>query len=93
MSLLKKSGICIKLANQIQTTFEFTPNAQIWPRAQNSELGGEAGKIYLITADLGNNSGTGLDFISECGSHKSDRIYDGNFHRWICVLAKVLQCL
>ncbi|KAH9480701.1 Polyporopepsin [Psilocybe cubensis] len=46
------------------TTFEFTPNAQIWPRSQNSQLGGEEGKIYLITSDLGNNSGTGLDFIN-----------------------------
>ncbi|KIM40927.1 hypothetical protein M413DRAFT_411839 [Hebeloma cylindrosporum] len=45
-------------------TFEFTANAQIWPRALNSTLGGEPGKIYLITADLGNNSGTGLDFIN-----------------------------
>ncbi|KDR83017.1 hypothetical protein GALMADRAFT_863793 [Galerina marginata CBS 339.88] len=46
------------------TTFEFTANAQIWPRSQNAVLGGEEGKIYLITADLGNNSGTGLDFIN-----------------------------
>ena len=47
-----------------QTTFEFTANAQIWPRALNSTLGGEDGKIYLILSDLGNNSGSGLDFIS-----------------------------
>ncbi|KAF8869591.1 acid protease [Gymnopilus junonius] len=46
------------------TTFEFTPNAQIWPRSQNAALGGEEGKIYLITADLGSNSGSGLDFIN-----------------------------
>ncbi|KAF8953251.1 family A1 protease, partial [Flammula alnicola] len=46
------------------TTFEFTANAQIWPRALNSTLGGEAGKIYLIVSDLGSNSGQGLDFIN-----------------------------
>ncbi|KAH9936082.1 acid protease [Fomitopsis serialis] len=46
------------------TTFEFTANAQIWPRSLNSTLGGEAGKIYLITSDLGSNSGQGLDFIN-----------------------------
>ncbi|KJA23239.1 hypothetical protein HYPSUDRAFT_138000 [Hypholoma sublateritium FD-334 SS-4] len=49
------------------TTFEFTANAQIWPRALNSTLGGEAGKIYLIVSDLGNNSGSGLDFINGFG--------------------------
>ena len=45
-------------------TFEFTANAQIWPRSQNSVLGGEEGKIYLIVADMGSQSGQGLDFIS-----------------------------
>ncbi|KAI0354862.1 acid protease [Trametes cingulata] len=46
------------------TTFEFTPNAQIWPRALNSTIGGEEGKIYLVAADLGSPSGQGLDFIN-----------------------------
>ncbi|KAF9013171.1 acid protease [Cyathus striatus] len=46
------------------TSFELTANAQIWPRSLNSTLGGEEGKIYLITADLGSNSGSGLDFIN-----------------------------
>ncbi|KAM5546168.1 hypothetical protein V8D89_000294 [Ganoderma adspersum] len=45
------------------TTYEFTPNAQIWPRALNTAIGGDADSIYLITADLGSNSGEGLDFI------------------------------
>ncbi|KAJ6507706.1 acid protease [Mycena vitilis] len=48
-------------------TLELTADAQIWPRALNSTLGGEDGKIYLITADLGNNSGSGLDFIDGFG--------------------------
>ncbi|KIY46744.1 acid protease [Fistulina hepatica ATCC 64428] len=46
------------------TTFEFTANAQIWPRSLNSQLGGESDKIYLITADIGTTSGQGLDFIN-----------------------------
>ncbi|KIY46755.1 acid protease [Fistulina hepatica ATCC 64428] len=46
------------------TTFEFTANAQIWPRALNSTLGGDDDTIYLITADLGSDSGQGLDFIN-----------------------------
>jgi hypothetical protein len=46
------------------TTFEFTPNAQIWPRSQNAQLGGQEGKIYIIVSDLGTQSGQGLDFIN-----------------------------
>ncbi|KAI8994194.1 acid protease [Trametes punicea] len=46
------------------TNFEFTPNAQIWPRSLNSVIGGEEGKIYLVTTDLGSPSGQGLDFIN-----------------------------
>ncbi|KAL7280027.1 hypothetical protein ACG7TL_006441 [Trametes sanguinea] len=46
------------------TTFEFTANAQIWPRSLNSVIGGEEGKIYLVAADLGSESGQGLDFIN-----------------------------
>ncbi|KAJ7741273.1 acid protease [Mycena metata] len=48
-------------------TLELTANAQIWPRALNSVLGGDDDKIYLITADLGSNSGSGLDFIDGFG--------------------------
>ncbi|KAL5512770.1 hypothetical protein ACEPAG_3036 [Sanghuangporus baumii] len=46
------------------TTFEMTPNAQIWPRSLNSELGGDNDSIYLVAADNGQNSGQGLDFIN-----------------------------
>ncbi|KAJ7143506.1 acid protease [Mycena crocata] len=49
------------------STLELTSNAQIWPRALNSTLGGDENKIYLITADLGSNSGSGLDFIDGFG--------------------------
>ncbi|KAF9806956.1 hypothetical protein IEO21_08446 [Rhodonia placenta] len=49
------------------TTFEFTANAQIWPRALNSAIGGQEGTIYLIASDIGSNSGSGLDFINGFG--------------------------
>jgi len=45
-------------------TFELTANAQLWPRNLNADIGGTAGTIYLIVADLGSNSGEGLDFIN-----------------------------
>ncbi|KAH9903125.1 family A1 protease [Cubamyces lactineus] len=44
-------------------TFEFTPNAQIWPRAINSAIGGTDDAIYLVINDIGTPSGSGLDFI------------------------------
>ena len=53
-------------------TFEFTANAQIWPRALNTTIGGEEGKIYLVTADLGSKSGAGLDFINGFAFCESD---------------------
>nr|VWP02631.1 Plp [Ganoderma boninense] len=42
---------------------EFTPNAQIWPRALNSAIGGDADSVFLIVNDIGSLSGEGLDFI------------------------------
>jgi cathepsin E len=45
-------------------TFTLTANAQIWPRALNTDIGGIAGRIYLITNSLGTPSGEGLDFIN-----------------------------
>jgi len=45
------------------TTYEFPPNACIWPRSLNSDIGGSAGNIYLIIKDIGATSGHGLDFI------------------------------
>ncbi|KZS88601.1 acid protease, partial [Sistotremastrum niveocremeum HHB9708] len=46
------------------TQFVLTPNAQIWPRTLNTDIGGTAGSIYLIIGDLGTPSGEGLDFIN-----------------------------
>jgi cathepsin E len=46
------------------TTFELTPNAQIWPRALNEFINGTSHYIYLIINDIGAPSGQGLDFIN-----------------------------
>ncbi|KAJ7109925.1 aspartic peptidase A1 [Mycena epipterygia] len=45
-------------------TYALTPNAQIWPRSLNTAIGGTAARIYLVVADIGSNSGEGLDFIN-----------------------------
>ena len=45
------------------TTFELTPNAQLWPRSLNTFIGGTTTRIYLVVNDLGTPSGQGLDFI------------------------------
>ncbi|KAH9894852.1 aspartic peptidase A1 [Cubamyces lactineus] len=45
-------------------TFEFTANAQIWPRNLNSLIGGSSSFVYLIVADIGTRSGSGMDFIN-----------------------------
>ncbi|EIW58439.1 aspartic proteinase from Irpex Lacteus [Trametes versicolor FP-101664 SS1] len=44
--------------------FEFTANAQIWPRALNGVIGGTADFVYLIVGDIGSPSGSGLDVIN-----------------------------
>ncbi|KAH9170223.1 aspartic peptidase A1 [Lactarius sanguifluus] len=45
-------------------SFELTANAQIWPRALNTFVGGTSGNIYLVVNDIGAPSGEGLDFIN-----------------------------
>ncbi|KAG1865900.1 aspartic peptidase domain-containing protein [Suillus subalutaceus] len=45
-------------------TYELTPNAQIWPRSLNADIGGSSDNIYLIVSDIGSDSGSGLDFIN-----------------------------
>jgi len=46
------------------TAFEFTANAQIWPRSLNSLIGGATGSIYLVINDIGSSTGSGLDFVN-----------------------------
>ena len=47
-----------------QVSFIFTPNAQIWPRSLNANIGGVFGNIYLVVSNLGSDFGSGLDFIN-----------------------------
>ncbi|KAG1737746.1 acid protease [Suillus lakei] len=46
------------------TSYDLTPNGQIWPRSLNTDIGGNSNNIYLVVNDIGSNSGTGLDFIN-----------------------------
>ncbi|KAH7917858.1 acid protease [Leucogyrophana mollusca] len=45
------------------TVFSMDVAAQLIPEDQNTAWGGEAGKQYGVVANLGSNSGEGLDFI------------------------------
>ncbi|KAF5380686.1 hypothetical protein D9757_007042 [Collybiopsis confluens] len=68
-SLLKLSADKVKNLQSMYfhvggTTFELTANGQIWPRALNAALGGDADACYLVFASTGQNSGSGLDFIN-----------------------------
>ncbi|KAM5531980.1 hypothetical protein V8D89_014380 [Ganoderma adspersum] len=47
-----------------ENTYEFTANAQIWPRSLNAAIGGDAGSIYLVVADSGDSSGSGFQFVN-----------------------------
>ncbi|KAI0922513.1 hypothetical protein AcW1_002869 [Taiwanofungus camphoratus] len=46
------------------TTYEFTANAQIWPRSLNTDIGGTSDYVYLIVNDLGDDGESGLQFIN-----------------------------
>jgi len=43
--------------------YSLTANAQLWPRSLNTAIGGAAYNTYLVIADLGTKSGSGLDII------------------------------
>ncbi|KAH7878512.1 aspartic peptidase A1 [Lentinula edodes] len=43
--------------------FDLTPNAQLFPRAFNTEIGGSADDILLITASSGSNDASTIDCI------------------------------
>ncbi|KIJ25549.1 hypothetical protein M422DRAFT_193362 [Sphaerobolus stellatus SS14] len=44
--------------------FEFTANAQAWPRSLNGMINGSPDAVYLIINDLGTETGQGLDFVN-----------------------------
>jgi cathepsin E len=54
------------------SSFELTPNAQIWPRALNTAIGGKEDLIYLMIKDMKQGL-PGLDFI--CGMTFIERFY------------------
>ncbi|KIJ40038.1 hypothetical protein M422DRAFT_257106 [Sphaerobolus stellatus SS14] len=48
-----------------ETTFEFTANAQAWPRNLNSFIGGDPNSVYLVVANIGlPNRLNGIGFIN-----------------------------
>lgn len=58
-------------------TYELTANAQIWPRSLNSAIGGTTDGIYLIVANSGSASGSGLDFTNGyCFLERFYSVYD-----------------
>jgi cathepsin E len=65
----------------VQRPFDLTPDAQIWPRALNEAIGGDADGIYLVVADIGDKL-TDIDFIN--GMSFLERfltVYDTDGHR------------
>ncbi|KAJ7354288.1 hypothetical protein DFH08DRAFT_955681 [Mycena albidolilacea] len=56
-------------------TYAVAPNAQIWPRALKTAIGGSTSSIYLVVADWGSNSGEGLDFINARSSSGQEVSY------------------
>jgi len=45
------------------TEFSLTPNAQIWPRSLNTDIGGTADGIYLVASNLGAEE-EGFNFVN-----------------------------
>ena len=54
------------------SSFELSPNAQIWPRSQNGAIGGTDDRLYLVVQSIG-ESFPGMDFI--CGAVFMERFY------------------
>ncbi|KAI0089592.1 acid protease [Irpex rosettiformis] len=44
--------------------YEFTKNAQRWPRVLNTAVGGTADGIYLVVGNTGMSAGSGFDFTN-----------------------------
>ncbi|KAJ8591314.1 acid protease [Rhizopogon salebrosus TDB-379] len=58
-------------------SFELIPNAQIWPRSLNTAIDGASDGIYLVVSDIGNNTGSGLDFMNGyCFLERFYTVYD-----------------
>ena len=48
----------------LQEDFALIPDAQLWPRSRNAEIGGTPDGYYLMIASTGSRQGQGLDFIN-----------------------------
>lgn len=46
------------------TSYDLSPNAQIWPRSLNTVIGGNSTAIYLVLADFGDLNNPGFDFVN-----------------------------
>lgn len=55
----------------IQVDFALTPNAQIWPRSLNSDIGGTADGIYLIVGDAGESINSAIVYDPTWQFHRS----------------------
>ena len=64
MQLLLRAVSNKRSWNTLQEDFALIPDAQLWPRSRNAEIGGTPDGYYLIVANIGSNSGQGLDFIN-----------------------------
>ncbi|KAI0816930.1 aspartic peptidase A1 [Trametes gibbosa] len=57
--------------------YPLVPDAQTWPRSLNTQIGGTEDDIYLVVTDLGDMSGTGVDFINGmCFLERYYAVYD-----------------
>ncbi|KAF7320930.1 Peptidase A1 domain-containing protein [Mycena chlorophos] len=60
--LAQMQSLLFKIGDQ---EYELIPNAQLWPRAQNTTLGGDANKNYLAFSSMGTmGNEPGLQFIN-----------------------------
>jgi hypothetical protein len=57
----KLQSLYLNIGNR---TYEFNRNAQIWPRALNSLIGGEKDMVYLIANDLGPDLSKEMGFVA-----------------------------
>ncbi|KAL1696605.1 aspartic peptidase domain-containing protein [Schizophyllum commune] len=61
----QQTGLLRVTAEQFENmqSLTFTVSG-LWPRSRNAEIGGTPDGYYLIVANIGSNSGQGLDFIN-----------------------------
>lgn len=74
----------------IQTEFSLTPNAQIWPRSLNADIGGKTGTIYLVVADLGaeeDGESTAISWFTMVLNLPHSRL---QLHQWLCLPRAIL---